>query len=48
MLLYALGNQDYVTGFIDFMGIAEPEKVVGDVLVGVLHGVIQTPSRQAQ
>ena len=48
MLLYALVNQDSVTGFIDFMGIANPGQVVGGVLVGVLHGVIQTPCRQAQ
>ena len=48
MILYALGNQASVTGFIDFLGIAEPEQIVGGVLVGVLHGVIQTPRRQAQ
>ena len=48
MLVYALGDQDSVTGFIDFMGIAEPDQVVGGVLVGILHGFIQTPSRQAQ
>ena len=48
MLLYALGNQDSVTGFIDFLGIAEPYQVVGGVLVGLLHGVIYTPRRQAQ
>ena len=40
MLLYALGNQASVTGFIDFLGIAEPDQVVGGVLVGVLYGVI--------
>ena len=40
MLLYALGNQASVTGFVDFLGIAEPDQVVGGVIVGVLHGVI--------
>ena len=40
MLLYALGNQDSVSGFIYFVGIAEPDQVVGGVLVVVLHGVI--------
>ena len=48
MLLYELGNQASVTGFMDFLGIAEPDQVVGGVLVGVLHGVIQTPRRQVQ
>ena len=48
MLLYALGDQAYVTGFVDFLGIAEPDQVVGGVLVGVLHGAIQTYRRQAQ
>ena len=48
MLLYALGNKASVTGFIEFLGIAEPDQVVGGVLVGVLHGVIHTPFRQAQ
>ena len=48
MILYDLGNQAYVTGFIDFLGIAEPDQLVGGVLVGVLHGVIQTPRIQAQ
>ena len=48
MFLYALGGQDSVTGFIDFMGIAEPDQVVGGVLLGVLHSVIQTPHIQAQ
>ena len=45
MLLYALGNKAFVTGLIDFMGIAEPDQVVGGVIVVVLHGVIQTPRR---
>ena len=45
MLLYALGNKAFVTGLIDFMGIAEPDQVVGGVLFGVLHGIIQTPHR---
>ena len=48
MLLYALVDQASVTGFIEFLGIAEPNQVVGGVLVGVLHGVIKTPRRQAQ
>ena len=48
MLLYALGDQDSVTGFIEFLGIAEPEQVVGGIIVGVLHSVIQAPHRQAQ
>ena len=45
MLLYYLGDQASVTGFIDFLGIAEPDQVVGGVLVGLLHGVIYTPRR---
>ena len=28
MILYALGDQASVTGFIDFLGIAEPDQVV--------------------
>ena len=48
MLVYTLSNQASVTGFIDFLGIAEPYQVVGGVIAGVLHGVIQTPRRQAQ
>ena len=48
MLLYALGEQDSVTGFIDFLVIAEPHQVVGGVLVGVLHSVIQMPRRKSQ
>ena len=48
MILHALGNQASVTSFIDFLGIAEPDHVVGGVPVGVLHGVIQKTSRQAQ
>ena len=41
MLFCALGDQDPVTGFIDFLGIAEPDQLVGGVLVGVLNSVIQ-------
>ena len=48
MLLYVLGDKAYVTGFIDFLGIEEPDQVVGGVLVGVLHSVIHTPCIQAQ
>ena len=48
MFLYALGNQASVTGFIDSLGIAEPDQVVAGVLVGLLYGVIQTPCIQAQ
>ena len=48
MLLYALGDQASVTGFIDFLGITEPDQVVGGVLVSILHSVIQTTCRQAQ
>ena len=48
MILYTLGTQASVTGFIDFLGIAEPDQVVVDVLVGVLLDVIQTPCRQSQ
>ena len=48
MLLYTLGYQASVTGFIDFLGIVEPDQVVGGVIVGVLHSVIQTPHIQAQ
>ena len=43
LLLYALGDQAYVPGFIDFLGIAEPDQVVGGVIVGVLNSVIQAP-----
>ena len=45
MLLYALGNQASFTGFIDFLGIAEPDKLVSGVLVEVMHGIIHTPCR---
>ena len=48
MILYALGDQASATGFIEFMGIAEPEKLVSGVLVGLLHSVIQAPRRKAQ
>ena len=48
VILYTLGDQASVTGFIDFLGIAEPDQVVGGVLVGVLHDLIQMPFRQAQ
>ena len=43
MLLYALGDQAFVTGLIDFLGISEPDQVVRGVLVSVLHGVMQAP-----
>ena len=45
MLLYAIDNQDSVIGIIDFIGIVEPDKVVGGVHGGLLYGVIQTPRR---
>ena len=48
MLLYALGDQAFVTVFIDIFGIAKPDQVVGGVLVGTLNSVIQTPRRQVQ
>ena len=48
MLLYNLGDQASVTGFIDFMEIAELDQVVCGVLVGVMNSVIQIPCRQAQ
>ena len=48
MLWYAFGNQASVTGFIDFLGITEPDQVFGGVLVGMMYGVIQTTRRQAQ
>ena len=48
MLLYALGDQASVTGFIEFLGIAEPDQVVGGVLVGVLNSVIHAPRRKVQ
>ena len=48
MLLYALGYKDFASGLVEFLGIAEPDQLVGGVIVGVLHGVIQTPRRQAQ
>ena len=48
MLLYALGDQASVTGFIEYMGIAEPEQLASGVLVGVLHSIIQKPRRKAQ
>ena len=48
MLVYDLGDQDSVTGFIEFMGIVEPDQVVVGVLVGVLYSVIQMPCRQSQ
>ena len=46
MLLYAPFNYDSVTGFIDLLGVVEPDQVVGGVLIGVLHGVIQTTFSQ--
>ena len=48
MLLYNLGDQAYVTGFIDFMGIAETDQVVDGVLIGVLDSVIKAPHRKSQ
>ena len=48
MLLYALGDQASITDFIIFLDIAEPDKVVGGVIVGLLYGVIHTPLRQTQ
>ena len=48
MLLYAFGDQASVTGFIDSLDIAEPDQVVSDVLVGVLHSVIQAPRIKVQ
>ena len=43
MVLYALGNQAFVTGFIEFKGIAESDQGVGVLIVGILRGVIKTP-----
>ena len=48
MLLYALGDQASVRGLIDFLGIAEPDQVVGGVTVGLLYSVIQATCRKAQ
>ena len=48
VLFYALGDQYYDAGFIDFMGIADPDQLVDGVLVGVLNSVIQTPRRQTK
>ena len=48
MLLYALGDQDSVTGFIYCLGIVEPDQVVGGVLFGVMRSVIHAPRRKAQ
>ena len=48
VLLYDLGYQASVTRFIDFMGIGEPDQVVGGVLVGVLHSVIHATCIKAQ
>ena len=48
MLLYTLGDQASITGVIDFLGVTEPDQVVGGVIVGVLHSVIQAPCRKAQ
>ena len=48
MLLYTLGDQAYITGFIELLGIAEPDQLVSGVLAGVLHSVIQSPRREAQ
>ena len=48
MLLYTLGDQDSVTRFIGFWGIAEPDQVVSGVLAGVLNNVMQAPRVKAQ
>ena len=48
MILYALGDQASATGFIDFLGIAEPEQLVSGVLVYLLDSVIEAPRRKAQ
>ena len=48
MLLYALGDQTSVTGFIDFLGMAEPDQEISGILVGVLHSVIQAHIRKSQ
>ena len=48
ILLYTLGDQASVTGFIEFLGIAEPDQVVSGVLAGVLQSVIQSPCREEQ
>ena len=48
MLLYALGDQASVTGFIDVLGITEPDQLFSGVLVGVLHSVIQAPRIKLQ
>ena len=47
MLLFALGDQDSITDFIDFLGIAEPDQVVRGVVAGLLHSVIQLPLYEA-
>ena len=46
MLLYALGDQASVIGFIELMEIEEPGQLVSGVLVGVLHSIIQLPRRK--
>ena len=48
MILYGLGGQVSVTGFIDFLVIAELDQVVGGVLVGALHSFIHAPCRKSQ
>ena len=48
MLLYTLGDQASVTGFIDFLGVAEPDQVVSGVLDGVMLNVIHALHRKAQ
>ena len=48
MLLYTLDDQASVTGFIDLLGIAEPDQLVSGVLAGVIHSVIKLPRREAQ
>ena len=48
MLVYSLGDQDSITGFIEFLVIAETDQVFSGVLVGILHSVIPEPLRQVQ
>ena len=48
ILLYSLSDQASVTGFIDFLGVAEPDQVVSGVLADVLNSVIQSSCIEAQ
>ena len=48
MLLYAPCNYYLIACFVDLMGVAEPDQIISDVIIGVLHGVIQTPCSQEQ